>query len=1314
MLANLKQPLAQQPVHILYIEDDIIQALLMQERLKNHGYLVDLATNGSEGLAKIKTKTYDLVAIDYRLPGDMDGIQVLQKLAELGLKVPTIMVTGEGSEQIAVAVMKLGASDYLIKDNDGHFFQLLPSVIERVLEKQKLLEAQAKHKQALYERDTIWEAVHFAAEQFLTATHWTDPILEVLARLGTAVAVNRVTLFENKLLSSNVTFYSSNQPNSKNKKNRIRRALTQENNPHSYPRCEPTNERLISQRHQWIAADITMPTDPSPLHHLSLSSISRWAKILKQNQAIYGLVRELPPTEIQLFASQQILSFAIVPIFVGNRWWGFISYEDSKQERKWAPVVIEAFKTAARILGAAIQHQKMIQALRDSEARLIKTQHLAHLGHCEWDLITNTRWLSEETLNILGLPQDNNVIDNQSFTKMIHQEDRKLVQKVVEQSLHYNKPYDIEFRIIRPDGTVRDVHALAELIRDSQQKPLRFVGTTQDITERKQVERALRENTQTLSAILNAATDSIVMMELDTTCLIINPAGAMRLGYTVEEVIGRRLCQLVPPEIAEQRKKYFNQVIENQTPLRFEDQENPQVWFEHSIYPVFNDNGIVTRIAVVSRDISERKQVEKALLDSKRRYESIFHHAEVSIWEQDFSSVLKILQQFTIPTVFALKEYFHRHHKQVIRILRQIIVNNVNNPTLRLLEARDRDELIASLPTIVMDTPIDPFIDGLCALWEKKVMAWQAEITLRTLKGTRLTALLSMPIPTTEEESRQVPVSLLDITQLKQVEMALRKERDFTDAIINCAGSLVLVLDKKGRIIRFNRTCEELTGYSFETVKNCYVWDFFLVPEEIESVKNYFARLTTTDSPARHENYWLAKNGERRLINWFNTVLTDNRGQVEYIIANGIDITERKQAEQTLKRILAEQQVILDNSPVAIAFLAKARKFLRVNRKLEEIFGYTETELKGQSTKILYAYQEDYENIGNKTYPFLNKGITCEIENQMRHKNGSIFWCRFLIRAIDPHDLDKGYIWNLEDITQQRQAEETLRLAAKVFETTNEMIVVTDTDYHILMVNPAFTTITGYSSTEIIGKKASFLNADNSDSYETIWETLQSTGKWQGEIKNRRKNGEVYIEWISIAAIRDTKGCIVQYVLVSTDITKRKQAEELIWWQANYDALTHLPNRTLFIDRLAQTIHSNKQHRKQLAIMFIDLDRFKWVNDNLGHDIGDQLLKETAQRLINCVRESDTVARLGGDEFTVIVTNLQSTQDVKMIAERILANLSHPFWLAEQEVLIGGSIGIAFYPEDGVEAKTLLKKADLAMYQAKEKGRNQYCFFSME
>lgn len=299
------------------------------------------------------------------------------------------------------------------------------------------------------------------------------------------------------------------------------------------------------------------------------------------------------------------------------------------------------------------------------------------------------------------------------------------------------------------------------------------------------------------------------------------------------------------------------------------------------------------------------------------------------------------------------------------------------------------------------------------------------------------------------------------------------------------------------------------------------------------------------------------------------------------------------------------------------------------------------------------------------------------------------------------------------EVDKQRRS--ALQLAASeeryraIFEGTAEAIMVTDADHHIQQVNPAFCAITGYGAEDVIGHTPALMSSGRHDIafYEDMRARLARDGVWQGEIWNRRKSGDLYVQWMSITRI-GTADASEAYVCTFSDITHRKEAEEQIRFRADHDALTGLPNRTLFADRLGSALAGATRHGHRFALLAIDLDYFKAVNDRLGHLAGDALLVETAARLLACVRESDTVARLGGDEFAVILTEINGPADAEEVATRICASIARPFMLAEGEARVSASVGIAFGPNGAASLEVLHRRADRALYTAKAGGRGRY------
>jgi diguanylate cyclase (GGDEF)-like protein/PAS domain S-box-containing protein len=289
------------------------------------------------------------------------------------------------------------------------------------------------------------------------------------------------------------------------------------------------------------------------------------------------------------------------------------------------------------------------------------------------------------------------------------------------------------------------------------------------------------------------------------------------------------------------------------------------------------------------------------------------------------------------------------------------------------------------------------------------------------------------------------------------------------------------------------------------------------------------------------------------------------------------------------------------------------------------------------------------------------------------------------------------------------EAEKEQIIATAVFNNATEAIMVTDHDNKILRVNPSFTTMTCYTPMEAIGQDPKLLKSGRQDAafYAEMWREINEQGHWEGEIWNRRKNGDIFAAWLTITTIQNETGT-GRYVSTAIDITKRKEAEEIILQRANYDHLTQLPNRSLFDDRLVNVLATARRHHRSFALMYVDLDWFKNVNDTLGHAAGDALLSEAAKRMVKCVRETDTVGRLGGDEFAVILCDLYQTEEAHEVAGRINCALAERFELAEGPCQVSGSIGIAIFPQDGTSVLTLKKSADQALYAAKGAGRNTY------
>ncbi len=304
----------------------------------------------------------------------------------------------------------------------------------------------------------------------------------------------------------------------------------------------------------------------------------------------------------------------------------------------------------------------------------------------------------------------------------------------------------------------------------------------------------------------------------------------------------------------------------------------------------------------------------------------------------------------------------------------------------------------------------------------------------------------------------------------------------------------------------------------------------------------------------------------------------------------------------------------------------------------------------------------------------------------------------------------------LQEVEQREHAQQQLQLFKMAVHNTSEAVIITDAQATILEVNPAYCQITGYQREDVLGKKPNITRSDRHDPsfYQAMWQSLSSKGQWSGEIWDRRKNGEVFPKWLTINAVYGTQDEHTYYIGVFMDISDMKQAEQQLEQLAYFDALTQIPNRILFNDRLEQEVKTCASENGHFGVLYIDLDRFKYVNDTLGHAVGDRLLIEVAQRIKSCLRSPDTVARMSGDEFTAIIRSVHEAHDLEVVAGKIIHAIEQPVVIDDREVYVGCSIGISLYPEHGSSSETLKKHADMAMYRAKELGRGRYQLFDYQ
>ncbi|BBL73931.1 EAL domain-containing protein [Methylomagnum ishizawai] len=510
-----------------------------------------------------------------------------------------------------------------------------------------------------------------------------------------------------------------------------------------------------------------------------------------------------------------------------------------------------------------------------------------------------------------------------------------------------------------------------------------------------------------------------------------------------------------------------------------------------------------------------------------------------------------------------------------------------------------------------------------------------------------------------------------------------------------------------------------LLGYEVGGVESCLENLLRRVPEQDRrKLAGALAAVRErSDGAYRVEYRVVPPGGEARVVDERGRVVFDGLGRPVLMIGTTLDITERKRYELALKEQRTYLRTIFEHDPQCIKLLDRDGVLLDMNPAgLAMVEADSLDQVRGRA---VYGMVSDKDRGG-----FIEM-VAAVFQGEPRRLIFEGTGLKGTRRHLETHSVP---LWDSErrgvrallgvtqDVTERLRAEEKLRLSAAVVEATQEGVMITDPELRIVAVNRAFTAITGYQESEVVGRQPALLASGRhgQDFYQAMWASIDAVGSWQGELWNRRKNGESYPEWLTINVVKDAEDRVIHYVGVFSDISHLKQSQSQLEYLAHHDPLTGLPNRLLFTARLEHGLERAERNGLRGAVLFLDLDRFKHVNDSLGHNIGDELLRQVSARLGQAVRREDTVARLGGDEFTVLIENLKDSDDAARLAAKLIHGLTDAFVVDGRRLFIGASVGISVYPKDGRTVDQLLSNADAAMYRAKEEGRNTYRFYTEE
>lgn len=545
---------------------------------------------------------------------------------------------------------------------------------------------------------------------------------------------------------------------------------------------------------------------------------------------------------------------------------------------------------------------------------------------------------------------------------------------------------------------------------------------------------------------------------------------------------------------------------------------------------------------------------------------------------------------------------------------------------------------------------------------------------------------------------------MIDISEAKRTEEALqRSEQKFASVFQQCPDILVIARLSDGCLLEVNKAFEDQIGLSAADVLGKTATDLNIWGVD-QAGPDLLHRVQTT-SIRNLEMAFRRSNGQA-----FTGLVSAEPFQldtVEAIVVVVRDISQLKETQQQLQTSEEKFAKAFHASPDGL-LLSRQRDglLIEVNEGFSRITGFTAATSIDQ-TALELGIWVDLNERKHLLELMRRDGFVRDFICHIRRADGLIRLCELSSRPLPIGDED-CMLTIARDITERQLMQEKLQQAATVFESTAEGVLITDTRQNISAVNRAFSEITGYSEAEALGETPRLLASGLHDSafYAAMWHQLTAYGHWQGEISNRRKNGELYPSWLTISAVRNGDQ-VTHFVAVFADISSLKLAQARLDYQAHHDPLTGLPNRTLFENRLQAALNGQQETGKQGAVLFLDLDRFKHINDSLGHPVGDLLLKDIALRLKEQLRDIDTVARLGGDEFIILLPGLQHPSDAEHLANKLLACFTPPFQAGEHEFFISASIGTSLYPQDGTDVATLVKNADAAMYRSKAKGRNR-------
>ncbi|WP_107504091.1 sensor domain-containing protein [Metapseudomonas resinovorans] len=752
-----------------------------------------------------------------------------------------------------------------------------------------------------------------------------------------------------------------------------------------------------------------------------------------------------------------------------------------------------------------------------------------------------------------------------------------------------------------------------------------------------------------------------------------------------------------------------------------------------------NDGNQLLGYVWVVRDVTEEQQALRVLQETRRRYQDIFEGSGIALCVLDLAELRRYLIRQGMRDHASLAAWVKDNRQRHAEALRLLRITEVNQVAMHLLEVSSSEQAWRQL------IGTHPLREGgirfqvmAALLGGNRHLEMESQIV--TAQGQVRHIWLVLHLPDMIQDLEAVTLSISDITSRKQVELSLiERERFWSDVVLAVPDTLYVhdVISK--RVMLTNNRLAQQLGYSRRDVLRMgeRFWEELLHPDDEEQywrVRN-LQQVVGDGALLQCQLRWRHKDGS---WHWFDireqALARDDKGRVSRLIGVAKDITEQIEATESMRESGRRYRMLAESISDVIFTTDSELQLNYVSPSVLPVLGYNADWAIANGFQGMAAdprqMLELFEQLEQIRSALGNPQRLAELRSQTPARL-FLFDCMRADGQKIPVELRTMLMWDEygrfegmlgvgRDISQQRRAEKDMRMAATVFEHSTSAILVTDPAGYIVQVNEAFCRITGHKANDVLDQLPSMLTADRQQANQLnyIIGQLNQRGSWEGEIWLKRREGDTYPAWVGITAVHDEDGDLVSYVCFFSDISERKASEQRIHRLAYYDGLTHLPNRTLFQDRLHTALQYAERNQEWVVLMFLDLDRFKPINDSLGHAAGDRMLKDVAVRLAACVHEDDTVARMGGDEFTLLLqpraTREGALNRAVHVAEQILDSLARPFVLEGREFFVTASIGIALSPQDGRELSQLMKNADTAMYHAKERGKNNFQFYQAD